>query len=910
MKNKEKIALLSTLLILSMATSMILLPNANAHTPSWNIQTYAFISVNPNPIGVGQRATVYMWLDEVYDQAATSGEAGVPANDYRFHDYELTITLPTGTKTTQTFSYISDPTSDQYTYFTPTQAGTYILTFNFPGQVVNDYPHAPYSLYANDTYLPSSASTTLTVQSTPIPAAIGGEPLPTAYWTRPIYGENTNWYTLASNWLGDGAPGYAGMGNWDGETINPTDCVGSQTAHIMWTKPLQSGGVVGGNETLPGDTYFEGSAYNNRFSNPIILAGLLIYQAPLSAYGPGQTYGYPGQSTTSGTFCVDLTTGQQIWESTTIPVPITFGYIYDMQNPDFKGVLPPVFFTGGYGYSITPTEAFDAYTGQFLFNITNWPTSAVVGLEPSDFNPEGQTPYGPNGEFLNYVITNGGTDANPNYYLAEWNSSRMFADVGGSPLPVSYPTVDAGASSTYDWNISIPFANSMPLIQSGTYSFTYDPFVILGAYYNDELICLNGTLPDSGNGNTLRLESNTPYTYFAININPNRGPIGKVLWWNTLNPPAGNISVVYAGSDPVNRVFIESYQQTRQWVGYSMDTGQKLWGPVGNQTALSYYGNPDDSIAYGKLYSCGFSGLIYCYDDKTGNLLWTYGNGGAGNSTYGGLNVYYGYYPTFIQAIGNGIIYTVTTEHTIATPIYKGALARAINATTGKEIWALSDYTGEFVGPNSYGIADGYNTWFNGYDNSIYVVGRGPSQTTVTAPKAGLAFGQSVVISGTVMDISAGTKQNEQASDFPNGVPVCSDSSMTAWMGYVYQQQAKPTNFTGVPVTIGVTDSNHNTYVIGTAMTDESGTYSLTWIPTIPGNFTVTASFAGTNGYWPSSAESTFNVMNAPPTPAPTTSPPSGLASTGTVELGIAVVVIVIVIIGAMLAILTVRKRP
>ena len=32
----------------------------------------------------------------------------------------------------------------------------------------------------------------------------------------------------------------------------------------------------------------------------------------------------------------------------------------------------------------------------------------------------------------------------------------------------------------------------------------------------------------------------------------------------------------------------------------------------------------------------------------------------------------------------------------------------------------------------SYAMADGYNTWFNGYDDQIYVVGRGPSDTTVS----------------------------------------------------------------------------------------------------------------------------------------------------------------------------------
>jgi hypothetical protein len=236
-------------------------------------------------------------------------------------------------------------------------------------------------------------------------------------------------------------------------------------------------------------------------------------------------------------------------------------------------------------------------------------------------------------------------------------------------------------------------------------------------------------------------------------------------------------------------------------------------------------------------------------------------------------------------------------------------MATAINATTGKQIWQLSGITAEF-GEMSYAMADGYNTWFNGYDNQIYVVGRGPSQTTVTASPTVTTYGDNVVLQGTVMDIAAGTKQTEQAADFPNGVPCASDAIMTQWMAYVYQQQVAPAKFIGVPVTVTVTDSNNNTYVIGTTTTDESGTFSLTWTPIIPGNFTVVATFAGTYAYYGSCAEYHFNVMKAPPT-APTPAPPvTGLASTGTVELGIAAVIIVIIIIGVVLAILTLRKRP
>ena len=209
----------------------------------------------------------------------------------------------------------------------------------------------------------------------------------------------------------------------------------------------------------------------------------------------------------------------------------------------------------------------------------------------------------------------------------------------------------------------------------------------------------------------------------------------------------------------------------------------------------------------------------------------------------------------------------------------------------------------------SYVIADGMTTFFNGYDGQIYTLGRGPSQTTVTAPNAGLDSGRSVVIRGSVADISVGTKQTQQAADFPNGIPVAADSIMGDWMGYVYQQQPVPSNFTGVQVTINVIDSNGNQRTIGTATTDNQGVYSLSWTPDIAGDYKVIANFAGTNSYWPSTATTSFNVMEAAATHPPTTNTPSDLASTQTVELGIAAIIIVIIIIGAILMMMMMRKR-
>ncbi len=89
---------------------------------------------------------------------------------------------------------------------------------------------------------------------------------------------------ISSNWLGDcrtGIHGFLGTYNagGNGEQLNGAgDVVGSMTSHVMWTKPsMGPGGVVGGNQTsIVGDSYFEGSAYNQRYTNPIIVDGMLV----------------------------------------------------------------------------------------------------------------------------------------------------------------------------------------------------------------------------------------------------------------------------------------------------------------------------------------------------------------------------------------------------------------------------------------------------------------------------------------------------------------------------------------------------------------------------------------------------------------------------------------------------------
>ena len=878
MKNfsKKAATTIAILLALSITISIMMVPATSAHTPAWNIPTFAFINAAPNPIGVGQKAYIIMWLSDTYDPASAL------SNNYRFQNYKLTITAPDNTVTTQTFATVSDPTSAQPYAFTPDQTGTYNFNFTFPGQTITTTNDDPNSVYVNDTYLPSTASTTLMVQQDAIPS-LPTVPIPTNYWTRPIYGTNPNWFTISSNWLGSGAPGYSGYSfGGSAQSSFPGDAVGPLTGHIMWTTPIQSGGVVGGNNfAIQGDTYFEGSAYQQRFTNPIIINGVLYYTQPLSFSGP----------TSGPTVAVDLQTGKTIWSRTDVPA-LSFGYIYDVQDPNQHGVYPPILFSGGGGaFSFGPItwRAFDAYTGNPLFNVTNIPS--------------GTTMLGVNGEHLILTLSNLGTPSSPNYYLSEWNSSNLWTGQysGSSTSPSIIPPITNGADPRmYDWNISIPSLNTI----SGTAQ-------IADAMFNNMAILEFGSLPSAA---TLifRADSSSPYTYAGIDLRLN-STIGNVEWTNTVNPPAGNVTVLLGPADPTKGVFTEGYAETTQWVGYSMATGKQIWGPTAGQTAFDYYGNPatpnvQGVAANGILYSSGFGGICYAYDIATGNLIWTYGNGGAGNSTYAGLETPFGEYPTFIQAIGNGVVYLVTTEHTVETPIFKGALARAINATTGAEIWTLSDYTGEFAAM-SYAIADGYATFFNGYDNQVYSVGKGPSQTTVQAPLTQISAGETLVIQGAVTDIAAGTKQTAQAANFPSGVPVSSDASMKDWMGYVYQQQPCPTNFTGVPVSIVAVDPNGNSITIGSATTDANGLFHYVWTaPDVPGSYSVYAMFTGTNGYYSSNAETTMTIASAHPTVAPTSTPPATAVDTYFIPSVIAI--IVVIIIGfAVIALLVLRKR-
>jgi hypothetical protein len=709
-------------------------------------------------------------------------------------------------------------------------------------------------------------------------------PPPTSYWTRPIEAQNWAWFKVASNWLG-GAQ-IVGLVQPDGIAPN--------SPHVMWTKAFQDGGVVGGNyAAAQGMTFYDGLSYESRFGSAIIMGGRIYYTLPRSDNTGG------GPPSGNGYVCVDLRTGQQIFYLN--DTMGSFGEYYDYESMNQHGIIP-----NGYIWrSVTDNtnggtvyQAYDPLDGRWLFNETNVPSGTAV--------------YGPNGELLIYQLNAARS------WLALWNNTaapNMVSTPGTTTSAYQYRPVgrNVNASNAYSWNITLPpFMTGMGITK----------------VIPDDMVLLSANFPSiyGGIGSGFGVPTNTTEVLWAISLKGYSA--GTTLWKKYYSIPDGNITRGLGPVDPVSRVFTMTDKETMQWLGYNLDTGDQLWGPVGNTRAYQYYGSPmfpgQTGYAYMQsLYCAGYGGVLYCYDLKTGELKWSYGSGGVGNSTNSGFDTPWGNYPIYPCAFADGKVFVYTTEHSPNAPPYKGARIRAINATNGAEVWTLMAWSS-----SASPIADGYMIYLNLYDNQLYCLGKGPSATTVQTPLTAITEGQSVVIQGTVTDISAGAKELLQSGEF-NIVPAMSDKDQGVWMEYLYMQKPKPANATGVPVRLQALDPNGNTEEIGIVTSDSSGMFMKLWQPPVPGEYRIIASFEGSESYWPSQAESAVGVVAAsaaptqtvtptptlPPTTAPATSSPTTTPSAAVNPKGGADVVIyaaiaaVIAIVVIIAVAITLRRR-
>jgi outer membrane protein assembly factor BamB len=859
-KNKTIATLIALILTLTITIPLTALPMVNAHSPPWNVPTYAYIAVTPNPIGVGQQALVVYWMSQLPPTA--TGDTG-----YRWQNLKIEITKPDGSKQTMG-PYTSDPVGGGFASFTPDQEGTYTFDFSFPEQVLtlynpqNGLPGRD-SANINDTYLASSASTTLTVQQEVIPNP-RVYPLPTEYWTRPIEGQNTEWYALGSHWLGGShLGGYNDL--WQRDGIAPN------SPHIMWTRPIEFGGVVGGTTGVDETGFYSGGAYEGRMTSAMVISGKLYFQQPLN-HANGQTA--PG----SEYICLDLRTGEKEWSSTDIAGSTIKGQLFNYESMNQHGVV------GGTIWKVSGTTwiGFDAFTGKWIYNLTSVPTGFEV--------------YTKAGEIVRYVLNyNTNTKSGS---LALWNNTAEHQGLHGAL---------GSDTSGYQWR---PAGKNVNMSQAYTWNVTISADIV-GSSAPTIVKVIPGDLI-LGRSSTFTRTAGTPdpFSMWAISDKPETR--GQLLWKKNYPAPAGNVSQQLPDGvpiDTVNRVFFMAQTETIKWLGYSLDTGDLLWGPVGDTSApYEYYGGgfgggPEGFPAYGNIYTQSYGGDIQCIAGNNGTLLWRYNNTQSGSETPWGLR------PIFIAAIADGKVYAFNNEHSPNYPLYKGHQIYCLNASTGEEIYTMLSWAGQIggAGTSSSVVADGFLAYYNYYDNRVYSVGKGPSSTTISASPKVSVYGNSVLVEGSVIDTASGTKQDEQAARFPNGVPAVADENMNVWMEYVYMQKPKPDNVKGVEVVVSVLDPNNNYYEVGRTTSDASGMFKLMFTPEVPGEYSVTARFEGSESYWPSQAQTGIGVSDAP---TPSSQPETAIPDNTSIVIGAAVAIIIaIAIVGAVLA-LMIRKRP
>ena len=815
--------------------AIILLPmsmtSVHADSSTVTAQTHAFLAVSPSPIGVGQQASVVMWLAEIppFDRTGVSVD---------FQGYQVTVTSPDGTN--QTLGpFKSDDIGSGYTYYTPTKAGTYIFQFTFPGQLIN--ASSTISGASSTTVLVNyppaiSKSVSLTVQDEPIPYYPETDlPLPSDYWSGPVQGANSRWASISGNWLAiplQFGAGYAA----DSGPFNPY-AIAPNTAHIAWAQPLAIDGLVGGQ--FKDIDYYTGLSYEPKWNGiGIIIAGHLFYNIPVSNSISG-----------GGAVCVDLATGKQIWWQN---ITLTLGQIFDYESPNQAGAIPYLWQTG------STYRCYDPFTGNLVTSFVNASTGRII--------------MGEQGEMLVYSVSAS--------RIIMWNSTLAFVNNGMQTYS------EAGGKNgqwrpragEFAWSQGVQFNTTIPTV-SGQSLVTLSP---------DTLLCAASNLTAS-----------TPY----VVVMGYSAKTGQQMWNYTISPfftsrPQYNFSPISNG------IYAYFNQGTLQWYGYNALTGKQIWGPTESYNnswgffSQSYMGagagNP--TVANGVLYSSGYDG-VHAYNMSNGNMLWFWSTGSTGFVQPYGQSPFYG-----APVVADGKVYAASNEHSPNADLYPNERLYAINASTGTTIWSIE---GLMPAP-----IVAYNTLvtYNCYDGKLYAFSKGQTAMTITAPTVPSIAGSSVLIQGTITDQSPGqTAFNMPAA----GTPAISDDSMTAWMQYQYMQQPKPTNASGVTMTLTALDPNGNTIQIGTTTSDSLGNFAYSWqAPPVPGLYRVIANFAGTESYYSSNAGTSFTIAESPPTPTPAQANTIDQSTTQMYIVGgVVAIIIAIAIVGAVV-VMMVRKRP
>jgi outer membrane protein assembly factor BamB len=546
--------------------------------------------------------------------------------------------------------------------------------------------------------------------------------------------------------------------------------------------------------------YEMGDAYELKFMGSVIMTGVLYYNR------------YEDQGSDPAleqdVVAVDLKTGEEKWVKNWNNERLAFGQTFYFDSYNYHGVFGYLWTEEG-----TTWKAYDPLTGRWEYTMENVPS--------------GYNMYGPKGEIFRYTV-----DLN-NGWMTLWNSSRVVMNGVTGPMAGSWRP----QGNTYDATLGIEWNKTIPTGLPGS-ACSYHLFdKIVGSTSGG---IFGGTSPD--------------ITNWAIDVSP--GHEGTMVFETAETIEPAGMTLVYSETIPENDVMIVSAKEDRKYYAFSLTTGDLKW-VTEPESYLAFYDKwYGPAYGYGRFFTGRVSGIVTCYNLTDGEVLWTYDVKDEYAEMTWGNNFHITYH-----FLADGKICLSYAEHSPLNPIPRGGPLVVLDVESGDPIWQLS-WVNNWWGGHVM-IGDSTMVGLNGYDNRLYAIGKGPSQTTVAVKNNVLTKGSSLLIDGTILDVSPGTETIALRMRFPNGVPAVADEAMTDWMQHVYMQYEKPTDVQGVDVFVKVQDPNGAWYS-DTVTTDEKGVFSMVWVPEVVGEYHVTAMFEGTNSYYRSEATTVFVVDEAP----------------------------------------------
>ena len=639
-------------------------------TADFTIYPLTFLSVSPNPIGVGQMALVNMWIT-------------FPSGEGKFmNGYSVVITKPDGTtETVNKQSYVADGTS--WFQYIPTQVGAYEFQFFFAGEY---YPAGYYSNgnysetrtgdFARAIFNPSdyvapahSPVTVLNVQQQQVESwdglmANAGMTTPTDYWSFPIEPNHRDWVMVAGNYpWGETLVGQQPV-SWTDEYYGPF-IPAVHTPHIVWQRVGALAGMIGAE-----------TGYNSMSGNPGTPSVIFMGRGYQTV-----TKSINGQPTQSYAECYNIQTGEIYYD-----VPTSAGgqtptnIAYWLSEPS---AVP--------GEAATARITADLYTvsGNRLIKV-----NPSTGLASANISlPSGLTTYFIRDGIITsfqQLYTNTSTPA-PDITVTDSATGNLvkWSVQGGSSTSSSATAAQIAAAfaTRVQSNVTVTIPSSMRTqYQTGSYG-------AFGAYD-----------PDTG---ITVIQSRFLYggfygsSYVAINTNT-----GQQIW--NVTTAKDSMEDAYRPTNAWCRQGLYIAEMERGYVeARNLQTGAVVWKVDVNDYPWGEFWMYDEAAYQDLIFGVGYVGVV-AINQTSGTLAWHYADPAVpfetpytsvtldNSTTYSVQN---------IRVLGTGtdaMIYVQNSEHTPSQPATRGWGLIALNATNGEFLWKISG-TNLGAGPASSG---------------------------------------------------------------------------------------------------------------------------------------------------------------------------------------------------------------